>query len=344
MPGVDLPAMREVGPARGFPELRDYRGIVDCRPRRSGLTQTRLADLAHDAQIDFICLADRASRGSSEYGIGGFTGELLVVPGASFAVARGGAEIVGLNLSQPIDPDASPAAIIGAIHRQNGVAIAVRPARFASASDYALADAMEVYNLERAWRSQNSGAIYMRALLFGATRFFSDLDTRPDEDLLRYDQMAAGARVALLAGLGGEENLSVMGVRVGTFEQLFQVCTTHILAPERQAEPLVDALRRGHVYVSFDILGYVADFAFYAENGSAKVMIGEEARLSPETRLKIELPAPADEVAIVRDGARITSAAGVSALEFQPGERGAYRVEAYRGGRLWILSNPIYLR
>src|SRR5208337_147652 len=242
--GVDLPPAREVQPAREFPDLRDYRGIVDCRPGESGVPQAKLADLAHDAQIDFICLTDHARPGSSDYGIGGFTGETLIVPGASFPAGATGAEIVGLNIHDPIDPNAPPPAIVEAIHRQNGVAVAVAPSRFGSANDYALADAMEVYNLRKAWAAENPATRYMRAVFFDAGHSFSDLDLRSEGNLAKYDQMAAGARVTLLAGMGGEENLSVLGAKVGTFQQLFQVFTTHVLAPEREIDPIVDALKR----------------------------------------------------------------------------------------------------
>jgi hypothetical protein len=344
LPDINLPPVREIAPAREFPSLRDYRGIIDCRLRPTGITQSKLADLAHDAQIDFVCLGDRAREGSADYGIAGFTGELLIVPGASFSAGNDGAEVIGLNLRHPIDPHLSAAAIIEAIHRQNGLAVAAAPAEFRSPDDYALADAMEVYSLADAWSAQSPAAMYTRALLLGPDRFFSALDLRSDRNFAAYDTMARGARISLIAGLGSERALSVLGTRVGTFRQLFEVCTTHILASERQIDPLTDALRRGHSYVSFDILGYVPDFAFYAESGGSKVMMGDEASFSSGTKLKVELPASADEIAIFHDGVRAASTENASDFEYSPTQPGAWRVEAYRRGRPWILSNPVYLR
>jgi hypothetical protein len=343
MPEIDLPPAREVTPAREFPDLRDYRGALNCRPRQDGLTQVQLADLARDAQLDFVALADRAQT-AGDYGIGGLTGETLIIPGASFGAGSDGGTIVALNLHDPINPDLPAAALIEAIHRQNGLAIAVAPERFASPADYALADGLEVYNLARAWDAARPVAIDLRAMFFGPDHFFTDLDLRPAAGLAAYDRMAAGGRVAMLAGVGGAKNLSMLGVKVGTLEQFLAVATVHVLADERDVAVVTDAIKRGHVYLGFDVLGYVHDFAFYAQSGGANVMMGDEAQLVPDLKLEVELSDPADSIAILRDGEPIASAPQAVTLEFQPRAPGAYRAEAWRRGHPWILSNPVYVR
>jgi hypothetical protein len=340
LPSTELPATREVGPAREFPELRDYRGIVDCRIRPLG--EEAAADLARNAQVDFIVLGDRARPGDTDYGTSGFTSEILFIPGAAFE--SGDAEIVGVNLKTPIAPGKSPAELIAAIHDQGGLAIAAEPARLKSPDDYALADAIEVYNQRTAWDAQSPWPRYLRAMLTSSDRFLLHLDDIPARDFAVYDAMAKGASVTLLAGMGAADNLSVLGAQVATFPQLFLFFTTHVLAPERNTDPVVDALKRGHVYVSFDLLGYVADFAFYAESGGRKVMMGDGVQLTPELTLKAELPDRADRIVLYQDGAEVASAADANTLAFAPKAAGAYRVVAYRSGRPWILSNPVYVR
>jgi hypothetical protein len=340
LPSTELPPTRQVAPALEFPELRDYRGIVDCRIRP--LEQEASADLAGNAQIDFIVLGDRARPGDTDYGTPGFTSEILFIPGASFE--SGGAEIVGINLKMPIALGKSPPELIAAIHDQGGLAIAAEPARFKSPDDYAVADAIEVYNQHSAWDAQSRWPLYWRALLTSTDRFLVRLDEIPAPNIAVYDAMTRGARVTLLAGMGAADNLSVVGARVATFPQLFLFFTTHVLAPERNTDPIVDGLKRGHVYVSFDLLGYVGEFAFYAQNGGSKVMMGDETRLEPGLALKAELPAPADRIVLLQDGAEAASAEQAATLEFAPKAAGAYRIVAYRGGRPWILSNPVYVR
>jgi len=343
LPGTDLPPTREVQAALEFPELRDYRGVVDCRPSATGIGQTTLGDLAQAAQIDFVCLTDRVSKPTSNYGTAGFTSQVLFFPGGSFAVSGGG-EILGIGLHDPIDPALDAAQLIEEIHRQGAVAIANQVGRFSNSSAYALADGIEVFNLAQAWEATGASRILLRALFFGPDHFFGALDVRCEESLQIYDEMARGARVAMVVGMGEEKNLRIFGSTVGTFAQFLLVSTTHLLASERQSAPLLDALRRGRAYASFDFLGYVPEFAFYAVDGERKTIMGDQASLSPTTTLKAELPAQADEIAIVARGSRVAEALNIDKLEFKPKVPGAYRLEAYRGGHPWILSNPVYLR
>jgi hypothetical protein len=339
LPSTDLPNGREVAPALEFPELRDYRGIVDCKMRQSGLDQSKLAEIAVAAQIDFIFLSDNAQKDSSDFGVGGFTNNVLFFPGASYKVGSEGAEIVALNLQHPLDESKD---LIGQIHDQHALALAANLARFSSPDQYVLADAVEIYNVDRAWHSSSSFGLYLKAVFFGADHFFASLDTLPD-DVGIYDRIS-GARVALVAGVGAAPNLAVMGAHVGTFEQIFQIYTTHIIATERQADPIVDALRHGHAYVTFDFLGYVPNFMFYAQVGDRKVMMGDEIAMAPGLKLKVEMPGAADKVVILGNGSEFASGTNVSTFEFAPTAGAVYRVEAYRGGHPWIYSNPIYVR
>ena len=142
-------------------------------------------------------------------------------------------------------------------------------------------------------------------MFFGADHFFAGLDTLPD-DMAIYDRIA-GARVALVAGVGAAPNMLVMGTHVGTFEQIFQIYTTHIIATERQADPILDALKHGHAYVAFDFLGYVPNFMFYAQMGDRKVMMGDEVAMTPGLKLKVEMPADADKVVILGNGSEFAS-------------------------------------
>lgn len=339
LPSTDLPSGREVAPALEFPALRDYRGIVDCKMRQSGLDQSKLGDLAVAAQIDFIFLGDYAEKNSADFGIGGFTDNVLFFPGAAYKIGNDGAEIVALNLQRPIDESKD---IIGQIHDQHALALAANLAAFSSPDQYALADAVEIYNLERAWHSHSSLALYLKAVFLGADHFFASLDTLPD-DVAIYDRIS-GARVALVAGVGAAPDMNVMSAHVGTLEQIFQLYTTHIIATERQADPIMDALKHGHAYVSFDFLGYVPNFAFYAQVGDHKVMMGDEITMAPGLKLKVEMPAAADKVVILGNGSEFASGTNVSTFEFDVAGAGVYRVEAYRGGHPWIYSNPIYVR
>jgi hypothetical protein len=342
LPTTELPPARYIEAAPEFPGFHDYRGIVDLPMKASGMDQSGIADLAKTSQIDFIFLADRVQPGDTDFGIAGFTSDILFIAGGAFEV--GGSQIIGVNLHEPIKPSLTPNDLIAAIHDQGGLAIAADPAKFASSEDYALADAMEIYNARSAWLAQSPTTLYFRAIFFGTDHFLAGLDLRPDANLALYDRITTGARIAMLAGMGPPDNLNVVGAKVGTLPQLFLFCTTHLLARERDTAPILEALRLGHSYVSFDYLGYVGAFAFFARIGDTTTMMGDEVHLAPGLTLKTELPASADRIAIYQNGAEVTSADNASTLEFAPKSPGAYRIEAYRNSKLWILSNPVYVR
>jgi len=331
-----------VAPALEFPQFRDYRGVLDLRIRDSGLDQAAVADAAKVAQIDFVVLADRARKTDTDYGLGGYTSGILFIPGASFPVDGG--DIIAVNPHAPIDPSNPSSDLVAAIHDQGGVAIAAGPSEFRSAGDYALADGIEIYNQNAAWRAEGHSTLYWRALFLTTDRFLLDLVPRPDQNLAIYDKLASGSRVTLVAGLGAPANMTVAGAKVGTLQQLFLFYTTHLLSPERSADPIVDALKRGHAYVSFDILGYVSAFAFFARDGETKTMMGEEVHLTPSLKLQAELPGPAEKLVLLRDGNQVSTTENAQTLEFVPAEPGTYRLEAFRKGHLWILSNPVYVR
>ena len=285
-----------------FPGFHDYRGIVDLPIKASGMDQSGIADLAKTSQIDFIFLADRVQPGDTDFGIAGFTSDILFIAGGAFEV--GGSQIIGVNLHEPIKPNLTPNDLIAAIHDQGGLAIAADPAKFASSEDYALADAMEVYNARSAWLAQSPTTLYFRAIFFGTDHFLAGLDLRPDANLatLRSDDDRRARRDA--RGLGAPDNLNVLGAKVGTLPQLFLFCTTHLIARERDTAPILEALRLGHSYVSFDYLGYVGAFAFFARVGDTTTMMGDEVHLAPGLTLKTELPAPADRIAMYQNGDR----------------------------------------
>ena len=339
-PDVDMPPAREVMPALEFPNLRDYRGVFDCRLEGSGLDQQKLAELASEEQVDFVFLADRARSGSPDYGAAGFTEQVLFIPGASFAADASGAEVVGVNLHDPIEPKLTPAALIAAIHSQGGVAIVANPGGFSSTADYGLADGVEISLVDT---SNPTAGLYIRAIFERTNRFFAGLDMRPDRALDAYDAIARGANATMVLRHGNGGGFTVVGYEIATFAQLFEIYTTHLIASERTADALVDALKRGHAYVSVDVLGFVAQFAFYAEGAWGRTMMGDSALLDTSTHLKVELPGAADRIAIVADGGEVGSGSGRT-FEFVPKAPGAYRVEAYRRGRPWIFSNPVYLR
>jgi hypothetical protein len=116
-------------------------------------------------------------------------------------------------------------------------------------------------------------------------------------------------------------------------------------------ENLVGALRRGHFFVGFDVLGDTTGFSFTAVNGAdASSTVGDEVPFSDAVLIRIASPLKA-RLVLFRNGVRIRDEAAASELSLKPDGPGVYRVEAYLDGLEspydavpWVITNPIYVR
>ena len=71
-------------------------------------------------------------------------------------------------------------------------------------------------------------------------------------------------------------------------------------------------------------------------------MMGDEVAFARDQELQVVLP-KRGRLRLIRDGETILEEVGKSLAHPVPGP-GIYRVEVSRKGKLWILSNPIYVR
>jgi hypothetical protein len=101
----------------------------------------------------------------------------------------------------------------------------------------------------------------------------------------------------------------------------------------RDRASVFGALRAGRSYIARDWLAPARGFAF--------THMGEE--LAPGARLAVRLPRAAS-VRLLRDGEVVAAGDDVAELDLEADQPGVYRVEARLGGRIWILSNAVYVR
>jgi hypothetical protein len=141
-----------------------------------------------------------------------------------------------------------------------------------------------------------------------------------------------------------------MGIKLDPYERSFRTVRTHVLIKRDRSltrETLLEALRMGHCYISFDLFSS-ADGFFFSIAGSDQIM-GDEISASSGPRLSVRLPLAA-RVALMKNGQMIDQKTGPT-VEFSPDGPGIYRVEVFLDslpapvrGQPWIISNPIYLR
>ena len=135
----------------------------------------------------------------------------------------------------------------------------------------------------------------------------------------------------------------------------FHNVSTHVLAPELTEPAVRAAVKAGHVYVSHDWMCDPTGFAFVAVRESAAAefavqtrvgIMGDEVEHNGDLRLVAEFPLPC-MVRILKDGKEISRSNG-DRVQLDPDGPGVYRVEGWLTvdgeERVWVYSNPIYLR
>lgn len=188
-------------------------------------------------------------------------------------------------------------------------------------------------------------------------RFIRDpeavLDGPPPRHLAAWDRICARRRLAAIGGLDAHQT----GVRVRgrvvspmRHERFFGLLRTHALlrgAPDGELEHdralVYEALREGSCLLHRPTVAPAAGARMWAELPDGRELpVGAEA-VAIAGQLRIRLPARAD-VRVLRDGRQIAAAADADTLDVPIDGPGAVRFEARIGGRLWLLSNPVYLR
>jgi hypothetical protein len=157
------------------------------------------------------------------------------------------------------------------------------------------------------------------------------------------------AAVPLLAPLvaGKKPGDVVFQVDLDPYERSFRHVSTHLWMNELSQPAVWDALQAGRAYVAFDWMADPTGFAFVAERGARRYVMGDAVRLEAGEPLVLRAAAPlAGRLRVLCNGAVVREATG-PAIELAVRESGVYRIEVWLtlGGesRPWILSNPIYV-
>lgn len=323
-------------------EYKDYRGIIHCHSSLSHDSPGEIADIidaANATALDFVVMTDHLTPRVLTEGVRGWRGTTFFLLGGEISKARG--SLLGLGLRQFVERKGKRAQeIIDALKDQGALAFIAYPEQFREweVEGY---DGVEIYNLRSEIRDESTLALVLSALFLPPRLAFARVIDRPTEKLALWDQLSQRRRVVGVAGTNAHDNVRILGRTFGSYRQLFQLFTNHILARDLTEDELLGALRAGRVYVAFDLFGYVPFFTFWAEDGQRSALMGEEIPLSAHLRGYVRLPATAT-VHVVKDG-RVWKKEDAAALHFPIDAAGVYRIEVYRKGKPWIFSNPVYV-
>jgi hypothetical protein len=164
------------------------------------------------------------------------------------------------------------------------------------------------------------------------------------QKLLELD--AAGLAELELAPADAKPGAVLLELRLDPYENSLRHAGTHLLMKELSRPAVWDALENGRAFVAFDWLADATGFDFAALATDSRHEMGSRVKHSPDLRLTGRAPLLANWK-LIRDGKPHSESSG-DTFDYRVTEPGIYRVELWLEvagkQRIWILSNPLYVR
>jgi len=352
-------------------DYRDYKGVIHVHSMLGGHSTGNLEDIfkaARANELDFVVMTEHSERftNTSEATIRGTHDGTLFVGGNELSNGHGDRLLVipGTNDSTGTT---STAEYIERQKASGKLVFIAYPHEFQSwsAGGY---DGLEIYNIYTNAKHINAPLMFFDGLWsYGsyADLLFARFYERPAENLKRWDKLTSSndtRRINAIAGNDAHANIGValrtdsgdqvFGFQLDPYERMFRILRNHVVLEKNQPltqDSLLEALRAGHSYFSFDLFSDATGFLFTAEDTDEKRIMGDELKLDGEVRLKVYTPLRS-HIKLFRNGEVARQAHATAAHEFVVRERGVYRVEIYLPqlemikDKPWIVSNPIYVR
>lgn len=342
----------------------DYKGAVHLHSTYSDGEGAvgEIMQAANEAGLDYVVLTDHDHQRAAAEGHERWHDSSLLIVGAEITPEYNHYVAYGLPPDAPLQGlcDKTPQEIIDTVNRLGGFGSIAHPdhtgtQRF-DVRSYAWREwgvsgfaGMGVWDLMTDWQEVVEG---WKGGMEVYDEFAKHLRGPKDATLKRWDELNRAGRVF---GIGEIDNHAKRRTHEGRelvvfpYAEAFRTITNHVLLdttmpkdyPKARAAVL-DALRAGRFYVSFDYFNDPAGFSFEASDGERTVGMGGELTPTEDCEVFFELPEEA-YVKVYCDGEVAWEGEATDRL-IEIEQPGVYRVEAHREGMAWILSNPIYIR
>ncbi len=115
---------------------------------------------------------------------------------------------------------------------------------------------------------------------------------------------------------GDETGNKLLDFKFDDYAMIFRVVRTHVLlesGKELTQETLLNALRLGHCFIGFDVLGDTKGFSFTA----GQKIQGDEVPFSAGMSLEVHVPLPS-RISVLKDGQEVGGSSRPTKLRFSP--------------------------
>ncbi|HEV8592319.1 MAG TPA: hypothetical protein VGQ55_09470, partial [Pyrinomonadaceae bacterium] len=178
---------------------------------------------------------------------------------------------------------------------------------------------------------------------------------RPDENLAKFDEIAAKRKIVLSAGTDAHSNIGfhlfgddagnkLLNIKLDPYATTFGLVRLHVLIEKDKPfvrETLIEAIKAGRFFIGFDALGDTTGFRFGPDNqGDIQLVTPLSARIYLSCNGLGKF-----------GGTLVRSSTNDNSWILREPQSGTWRVEVYRDDlgppfnqMPWIISNPIYVR
>lgn len=336
-------------PSPSRPELLEYRAAFHCHSFLSHDSEGTVEEIASAAKrtgMNAVFLHDHYAPEGVARSPSGLRNEVLFVPGLELNLPPDASLLVSCP-ARDFAPDRGLADLRDEFLRDGALLTAGHVEGLAPDWRPAGHETFEIDNVHARFLLASPGEIILAALLYPRPAFFESLvGSAPRRQLRRWDEALRHGRVAPVAGHDAHANIRLLGPlgwTIGDYDEIFRLFSVRILARELTVEALLDGLRRGRCFVSYDFLGDARGFclAYVDPRGDTQAILGEEAPWTPRGRLEARAPRPV-RWRLLRDGRLIGVHEGERLDVRLPGP-GTYRVELWLDGSLWVVPAPIWI-
>ncbi|HRZ86510.1 MAG TPA: CehA/McbA family metallohydrolase [bacterium] len=338
---TSAPAEEKPAPVRdGMKEFRGALHVHTFYPADKGSIE-KLARTANALGLDFVLVSDHNSLAALQGGKEGMYGKTLVLIGDEVSTDEGHLLVCGI--SRPIKGTASRY-VVEQIRRQEGVVFIAHP----FAKDYRWKnwsfgdfDGIEIYNTQANMLDEDFLSLAVKGVALFPDEFYRSIIKISPDALARWDRLLMKRKTVGIGSTDAHESHGLPGMEIDSYQVMLKTINCHVIARELSKAQVVEALRAGRLFFSFDIFADPSGFAFYVKRGERTFHMGDTLKAQPGDTLCVSVNRKT-YVKVVHNGRPIHEAE-TDRIEIPLRGPGFYRVEVYVNRRPWIFSNPIYV-
>jgi len=322
------------------------RGVLHVHTRYSHDSSGSVKSIIKTARkhnLDFVVITDHnnmAVRADATYKTHSEKPLLLI----GHAISSASGHVIALGVENTIPTPVEAQQAIDQIHARGGYAFLAHPVCEKSAwQDWSVDgfDGIEIYNHVCDFYDTHKFNFLIKSIILSPSLFAQQIMNEPRELIVKWDSLLGERPVSGVGAIDAHVQYRFLGFPSVRYSLSFRMATLHVLSADATEAAILKSIANGKNYTVFEALGFTNQFQYVAIVDDDIYHIGDHIRRKKTVEIRIFEP-DATEIKLIHNGTVIMNVHGHELLK-KVKDPGYYRVEVYRNGKLWIITNPIRL-